>query len=162
ALEVAAVLGDGVDVVPAPADLSDQRVGEPAGAVHSGADAVGELLPSRRVSAGGRVRDDRRRRRALRVVTAPTGERGAGPLLEGELELFLVADVGDRLELLVRVVVLRPQPDRVDVVRRAGADPEERQGGRAADPVDRAADGERLRPLLLGVSRTADVVDAGD
>jgi hypothetical protein len=75
---------------------------------------------------------------------------------------LLVAHVDDRLEVMVRVVVLGPEADRVGVRRVSAADPEERQGRRLADPVDRAADRERFCALRLGVSRAAHVVDVGD
>src|SRR5262249_52081024 len=76
ALEVAAVLRDRVDVVPAPTDRADERVGQPAGAVHRRSDLVGELLPARTAVADGLRRGGRSRGSLLRIVaTTARGER---------------------------------------------------------------------------------------
>src|SRR4051794_10399731 len=64
ALEVAAVLRDAVDVVPAAADLPGQRVGQPGRAIDRRLDAVREALPARAVLA----RRRHRRGRCLRVT----------------------------------------------------------------------------------------------
>jgi hypothetical protein len=63
------------------------------------------------------------------------------------------------------MLVLGPERDGIGVVRLARADPEEREPGRVADPVDRLADRDGLGALFLGCPsgvRVCDVDDDGD
>ena len=62
----------------------------------------------------------------------------------------------------MRVIVLGPEPDRVCVDGRPVADPEQRELVAARMPSIGRRHRKRLCALLLGVSRTARVVDAGD
>ena len=111
-----------------------------------------------------------RRRRRARSRACPRARRAAAParassgsassssssrgqqedlrvaLLERELELVLVAHVDDGLEMLVRVLVLGAQADRVGVDRLAAADPEQRQRRRLADAVDRPVTASAFAP----------------
>ncbi len=102
--------------------------------------------------------------RVVVTVTVDSGEQEdlGIALLQRELELLLVADVRDRLEVVVHVVVLGPERHGVDVGRVTRSDPEEGQVGRRTDAVDRPRDRERFGALLLGVSCAARVLDAGD
>ena len=83
----------------------------------------------------------RREQEDLRVV-----------LLERGFELLLGANVHHGLDL-VRALRSGPDRDRIRVVWRALAEPEQRQRGRLADAGDRPIDGQGLRALLLGRPR---------